>query len=49
MGVDRADTATVLASVRESVHGLDPLLPVSNVRVLEDVLERRGPPVPAAT
>ena len=33
-----ADTATVLASVRESVRGLDPLLPVSNVRVLENVL-----------
>ena len=33
-----ADTATVLASVRESVRGLDPLLPVSNPRVLEDVL-----------
>jgi len=33
-----ADTATVLASVRESVRGVDPLLPVSNVRVLEDVL-----------
>ena len=33
-----ADTAAVLASVRESVRGLDPLLPVSNVRVLENVL-----------
>ena len=33
-----ADTATALASVRESVLGVDPLLPVSNVRVLEDVL-----------
>ena len=32
------DIATVLASVRESVRGLDPLLPVSNVRVLENVL-----------
>ena len=33
-----ADTGTVVASVRESVRGLDPLLPVSNVRVLDDVL-----------
>ena len=32
------DTGTVFASVRESVRGLDPLLPVSNVRVLDDVL-----------
>ena len=32
------DTGTVSASVRESVRGLDPLLPVSNVRVLDDVL-----------
>ena len=35
---DGADTGTVVASVRESVRGLDPLLPVSNVRVLDDVL-----------
>ena len=33
-----ADTGTVVASVREAVRGLDPLLPVSNVRVLDDVL-----------
>ena len=33
-----ADTATVLAALRESVRGLDPLLPVSNARVLDDVL-----------
>ena len=33
-----ADTATVLAAVAESVRGLDPLLPVGNVRVLDDVL-----------
>ena len=33
-----ADTGTVVASVRESVRGLDPVLPVSNVRVLDDVL-----------
>ena len=32
------DTATALAAVRESVRGLDPLLPASNVRVLDDVL-----------
>ena len=33
-----ADTATVVAAVRESVRGLDELLPVSNVRALDDVL-----------
>ena len=33
-----ADTGAVLASVRETVRGLDPLLPASNVRVLDDVL-----------
>ncbi|MYH28655.1 MAG: hypothetical protein F4018_07675 [Acidobacteria bacterium] len=33
-----ADTATALAEVRESVRGLDPLLPASNVRVLDDIL-----------
>ena len=34
----RVDTATVVASVREAVRGLDPQLPASNVRVLGDVL-----------
>ena len=33
-----ADTGAVFASVREAVRGLDPLLPVSNARVLDDVL-----------
>ena len=33
-----ADTGAVFASVRESVRELDPLLPVSNARVLDDVL-----------
>ena len=33
-----ADTATALAAVRESVRGLDPLLPASNVRMLDDIL-----------
>ena len=32
------DTGTIITSVRESVRGLDPLLPVGNVRVLDDVL-----------
>ncbi len=33
-----ADAAAVLASVRESVRGVDPRLPVINPRVLDDVL-----------
>ncbi len=33
-----AGTGAVLASAREAVRGLDPLLPVSNARVLDDVL-----------
>ena len=32
------ETRAVVASVREAVRGLDPLLPVSNLRVLDEVL-----------
>ena len=32
------ETRAVVASVREGVRGLDPLLPVSNLRVLDEVL-----------
>ena len=36
--VARGETGSVVAAVRESVRGLDSRLPVSNVRVLDDVL-----------
>ena len=36
--VARGETGSVVAAVRESVRGLDSRLPVSNIRVLDDVL-----------